>query len=429
VLIVEDDLSSRVTLTALLESEDYFVTACATVQEAFDLLLDKPYDVVVSDLRLPDGTGLQVLWALKKINPDAQFILTTGNATLETAIEALNEGAFAYHVKPLDFDGLCSSIHHALLQQRLIIENRALLQHLQQANAELETANNRLQQSSEAKTQILSTVTHELKTPLTSIVGYVDMMLVQKEKVGSLNERQQRYLQRVSANSKRLKTLIDDLLDISRIEAGSLNLNLEEFDVRPEIAEVLQAIHPLVEEKGIQVFVKVPDVSCGVTADRFRFNQVITNLVSDACKYSPQGATVNITAKETEGLVQLSVSDTGFGISTTDQSQLFTKFFRADNTSTRQVSGSGLGLFISKHLIEAHSGRLWVQSEEGKGSTFSFTLPAAQGDLPLGDKLNLAPGDSDPNGQASDHGRTAPEGPVASPTREGRVVECKGVVQ
>lgn len=418
VLIVEDDLSSRVTLTALLESEEYRVTACETAEEALNLLLDKSYDVVVSDLRLPDGTGLQVLWALKKINPDAEFILTTGHATLETAIEALKEGAFAYHVKPLDFDSLCASIRKGLKQQRLMIENRELLKQLQQANIELEAANNELQQSSETKTQILSTVTHELKTPLTSIVGYVDMMLVQKDKVGSLNERQQRYLQRVSANSKRLKTLIDDLLDISRIEAGSLNLKLEEFDVRPEIAEVLQAIHPLVDEKGIQVLVKVPDVFCRVTADRFRFNQVITNLVSNACKYSPQGTTVTITAKETEGLVQLSVSDTGFGISETDQSQLFTKFFRADNTSTRQVSGSGLGLYICKHLIEQMGGELWVHSQEGKGSTFSFTSPPANGELIVGETPDKARRNGDQNGPALDH---FPAGTMVPLTRDGKV--------
>lgn len=382
ILIVEDDRGARVTLAALLEGEDYQVSSCETAEEALNHLYQEPVDIVVSDLRLPDGTGLQVLWALKKINPDAEFILTTGHATLETAIEALKEGAFAYHVKPLDLDSLCSSIEKAVKQQRLMIENRELLQRLQDTNAELEEANRELQRASEAKSQILSTVTHELKTPLTSIVGYIDQMLAHRDKVGQLNERQERYLERVKTNSRRLQNLIDDLLDISRIEAGGLNLNLVELEVQPAVEEVLRSVHNLISEKMMLVLLNLPPGLGRVKADNLRFSQVITNLVSNACKYSPQESTVTITAKANNGMIRVDVSDTGIGISEVDQLQLFTKFFRSNNFSTRQESGSGLGLFISKHLVEAQGGQMWVQSEEGKGSTFSFTLPEADGGPP-----------------------------------------------
>ena len=304
----------------------------------------------------------------------------------------LNEGAFAYPVKPLDLDSLCSSVRNALRQQRLMIENRELLQRLQDANAELEEANQELQQASEAKTQILSTVTHELKTPLTSIVGYIDLMLVQKDKVGPLNERQERYLERVKNNSRRLKELIDDLLDISRIESGSLNLNLVDLDVQLEVEEVLRSMHNSIIEKQLRVLLNMPTGLARVKADSLRFSQVITNLVSNACKYSPKESTVAITAKEHNGMMRFDVSDTGIGISEADQAQLFSKFFRSNNFSTREVSGSGLGLFISKHLIEAHGGQIWVQSDEGKGSTFSFTLPRVDVNPPLEDAPDMAQG-------------------------------------
>ena len=379
VLIVEDDEGSRITLTALLASEGYSGFTCETAEEALNHMVRQPPDIVVGDLQLPDGTGLQVLWALKKINSDAQFILSTGHATVETAIEALNEGAFAYHVKPLDFQALSSSIRNALRQQRLVIENRSLLQSLQQTNAELEQTNTELATASEAKTQILSTVTHELKTPLTSIVGYVDLMLLQKDKVGPLNDRQERYLERVKNNSYRLKALIDDLLDISRIEAGSLQLNIEDFEVRLEIDEVLRSLQGAINDKRVRILVNIPTGLGQVRGDRLRFYQVVTNLISNACKYSPESATVAISAKEQDGFVQLNVSDTGYGISPEDQARLFSKFFRANTEETQRVSGSGLGLFISKHLVEAHGGQMWVSSEEGKGSTFSFTLPKGQG--------------------------------------------------
>lgn len=375
ILIVEDEKGSRVTLTALLEAEGYRVIACETAQAALGFLTTgESVDLVVSDLKLPDGSGLQILWALKKINPDAAFILMTGHATVETAIEAINEGAYAYHLKPLDIDALSNNIRNALHQRGLSIENRELLQKLQQSNAELEENNQELEQASLAKTQILATVTHELKTPLTSIVGYIDRMLEQ-DKVGVLNERQERYLERAQRNSWRLKALIDDLLDISRIESGSLEFAPVELDLGYEIQEVVRSMQTQIDEKQIQVLVTLPHKADRITADRLRFSQVISNLLSNACKYSPEKATVAITAREANGVVQIDVADTGPGISPEDQARMFTKFFRADNSQTRGTSGTGLGLFITKHIVEAQGGAIWLVSEVGKGSTFTFTLP------------------------------------------------------
>jgi len=137
ILVVEDEESSRVTLTVLLETEGYRVQTCGTAGDALNHVIHRPVDLVVSDLRLPDGSGLQILWALGNINPDAEFILVTGHATLETAIEATNQGAFAYHVKPLDFDALKGSVRNALWHIRLKTNNRELLKKVQQTNVEL----------------------------------------------------------------------------------------------------------------------------------------------------------------------------------------------------------------------------------------------------------------------------------------------------
>ena len=170
ILVVEDEKGSRVTLTALLEEEGHQVKACQNAEEALKhIIVEGPVEIVISDLKLPDGSGLQILWALKKINSDAAFILITAYASVETAIEAVNGGAFAYHVKPLDIDALNGSVRNALRQRRLLIENRNLLESLQKSNEELEAKNRELEQASLAKTQILSTVSHELKTPLTSL--------------------------------------------------------------------------------------------------------------------------------------------------------------------------------------------------------------------------------------------------------------------
>ena len=240
ILVVDDDKNTRVVLTALLEEQGYLVKACETREEALNhIMAEEPLEVVISDLKLPDGNGLQILWPLKKINPDAAFILITGYVSLETAIQAVNEGAFAYQVKPLDIDALINSTSNALNQRRLAVENRTLLDRVLQFNQELEDKNRELERASLAKTQILWTVSHELKTPLTGIIGYTDRLLLERERVGALNERQERYLETVQQNSQRLKALIEDLLEISRIESGSLELSIAELDVREEIETVV----------------------------------------------------------------------------------------------------------------------------------------------------------------------------------------------
>lgn len=384
VLIVDAEKGSRVTLTVCLKDEGYNVNVCETAKDAIDQIVSSaPTDVVISDLKLTDGSGLQVLWALKKIDPDVAFILIAGHASLETAIEAVNEGAFAYHVKPLDTDALNQSVRNALKQHRLVVENRELLLRLRRANrelrissaAELEEKNRELERLSVAKTQILSTVTHELRTPLTSIMGHVDRMLLKQDRVGHLNEVQQTHLQIVQKNAGRLKELVDDILDAASIDSSSFVLSLVDLDVQEEIEAAVQSMENQIAEKEISLGLDVPSDLPRVKADRLRFSQVISNLLSNACKYSPAGASANIVAKEDTGVVQIAVTDSGVGISEANQAKLFSKFFRADNSLTREVSGTGLGLYITKSIVEAHGGRIWVDSEGGKGSTFSFTLP------------------------------------------------------
>ena len=214
---------------------------------------------------------------------------------------------------------------------------------LELAFTELEKKNQELEEASRAKTQILSTATHELKTPLTSIIGYIDIIILRQSRVGPLNEKQQRYLQTAQRNSYRLKSLVDDLLDISRIESGGLELALAELELLPEIEELVTGMQTQINYKNIDLVLDIPQDICPVLADKLRLGQVMSNLLSNACKYSPQGARVTIWVREEVAAVRVDVSDTGIGISPEDQERLFTKFSRADNSSTHEVSGSGLG--------------------------------------------------------------------------------------
>jgi len=225
------------------------------------------------------------------------------------------------------------------------------------------------------KTEFVSMVSHELRTPLTSIKGYVD--LVVDGKAGEINETQREFLGIVQSNTDRLVALINDLLDVSRIESGKIHLNITVVPIDGLIREVATSLRNQIEEKKLSLELAIPREPIKVRGDCARISQVLTNLLSNAYKFTPEGGKISVCAKATDGRVQVDVTDTGIGISDQDQKKLFTKFFRADSTITREVGGTGLGLNIAKSIVEMHGGKIWVESEVGKGSTFSFTLPAA----------------------------------------------------
>jgi GAF domain-containing protein/CheY-like chemotaxis protein len=228
-----------------------------------------------------------------------------------------------------------------------------------------------------SKSEFISTVSHELRTPLTSIKGYVDLILLGS--VGDVSPMQRSFLEVVRSNSNRLVDLINDILDISRVETGRIVLNREPLSIFDLVEEVVESARTEIERKQLRLEVEVPPDLPAVSADRKRIVQVLANLVSNAYKYTREGGRLAIAASSTDGFLQVSVTDSGVGISKEDQKKLFTRFFRADNPMRDEVGGTGLGLAISKSFIELHGGEMWVESELNAGSTFSFTLPLLEG--------------------------------------------------
>ncbi|MBC7248576.1 MAG: GAF domain-containing protein [Actinobacteria bacterium] len=227
------------------------------------------------------------------------------------------------------------------------------------------------------KSDFISIVSHELKTPLTSIKGFV--RLLDAERVGPVNEKQRHYLEIVAKQTESLTKLINDLLDLSRIEAGIIEVKREAVDLRQVVADVLAQLDNLAQEKGISVRTDFPADPRAVCGDADRLGQVFMNLVHNAIKFTPAGGEVRVEASEQGDHCLVQVSDTGIGISQQDLPKIFNKFYQVDSSSTRQQSGTGLGLSISRELVQAHGGRMWVESRRGKGTTFSFTLPLWDG--------------------------------------------------
>ncbi|MFP4344688.1 MAG: ATP-binding protein [Anaerolineales bacterium] len=247
----------------------------------------------------------------------------------------------------------------------LAIENARLYEALRNANL--------------AKSEFVSLVSHELRTPMTSIRGYADML--SQEMMGELNDQQREFIEAIRRNANRMRILVRDLLDISRIETGRLQLNPTWLELENLVAEARQSVEDQIQEKEQVLTVELPDSLPPIYGDADRMTQILINLLGNAVKYTPEGGAITVhgqmSAKEPGSLI-CAVSDTGVGISPEDQRHLFTKFFRSDDPSVQEQTGTGLGLAITRSLIEMHGGKIWVKSSKGQGSTFAFTVPLSQ---------------------------------------------------
>jgi PAS domain S-box-containing protein len=225
------------------------------------------------------------------------------------------------------------------------------------------------------KTEFVSQVSHELRTPLTAIKGFTDLML--DGDAGELNEEQDEYLRVVQSNADRLVALINDLLDVSRIESGRIALKRERVDVRSTVESVVAMMRPLLDGKDQALTLSVADDLPLAWADHDRVVQVVTNLISNAHKYTPANGSIAIDVAREGELIRVAVRDDGMGIAPEDLERLFTRFYRVDNSLTREIGGTGLGLSIVKSIVEMQGGTVSVESEPGVGSTFAFTIPVA----------------------------------------------------
>jgi signal transduction histidine kinase len=255
----------------------------------------------------------------------------------------------------------------------IAIDNARLFQEVQAAN--------------EAKTEFIRFVSHELKTPMTSIQGYTDLLT--SGQVGDVNEMQVQFLSTIRSNVERMNRLVTDLTDVARMEAGVLRIDLAPIPFRSVVDETLRSTQAQIDERKQGLTMDVPGDLPLIYADHTRMVQVLTNLVSNAYKYTPEGGKIHIGAgtmmtqpeEEDESprkVVHVWVTDTGIGISEEEQEELFGKFFRSESGKT-MATGTGLGLNITKNLVELHGGTIWVESTVGEGTTFHYTVPIADG--------------------------------------------------
>jgi signal transduction histidine kinase len=252
----------------------------------------------------------------------------------------------------------------------------SLEQKVEQRTHELAFANERLKELDRLKSDFVSNVSHELRTPLTAIKGAVDLVL--REVPGPLTEKQVHYLTRVRSNTQHLTGLINDLLDLSKIESGKLEVKSSRVSLGGLVHEVVETLRPVAAEKVIALEATVPESSILVWADRDKISQVLMNLIGNAIKFTPSHGRVMVSASSNDkGDVHISVADTGPGIAPEETERIFDKFYQIAVMDGVKPKGTGLGLAICRALVELHGGRIWVESEPNQGSRFFLTLPAS----------------------------------------------------
>src|SRR5579859_8191242 len=413
-LVVDDEQSVAVTIGAILEMDGYDVTIATTGAEAFSRLRECEYDLVLTDLRLDDTDGLAIVSELYRTQPDPVAIILTGYASLESAIKALREGAYDYLIKPCDVDELRHVVARGIERHQLGRQLSARMAELETANATIRELNQdlerrverataqlqqrmddlarandeianlyrsaqanveQLQELDRLKSRFLSMASHELKTPLTSISGLAQVLLRRMRRRLELGQPEGEEwhaeqcghvdrLELLNSQTARLGRLVDELLDVSRIESGKLEFHWETVDLARLIHQVADRLQMTTSQHTLAVVVD-PSVRSDdvVTADRDHLEQVLDNLVTNAIKFSPAGGTICIRLRDGGESMILSVQDSGVGIPAHQLEAVFGLFYQAEDPVSRRTGGMGLGLYISKDIINRHGGRIWAESK------------------------------------------------------------------
>src|SRR5689334_21853740 len=384
-LVVDDEESLRITTAAIFENEGYIVDTASSGDEAIDLLTKADYDLVLTDLHMEGGDGLSVLNRIRQRAPLTISVVLTGFASVESAIAALQEGAYDYLIKPCDIETMKHTIRRGVEHRRLMLAEQKARADLQQLNldlerrieertAELKRVNVELAEANRAKDVFLATLSHELRTPLTPVVGWIKLL-----RSGTLDEKSvAQALDAIERNAWLQSRLIDDLLDTSRIATGKLHFEPKPTDLNLAVKAAVDTVRASASARNIELTVSLHPASLIVMGEPVRLQQIAWNMISNAIKFTNPGGQVTIATGFNGTQAYLTVVDTGIGIEPEFLPHVFDRFRQADGSTSRRHGGLGLGLAIADALAKMHGGWLAAQSEGvGRGATFTLTIELA----------------------------------------------------
>ena len=397
ILCIDDEPMMTLTTADYLRDHGHEVFEANSGKEGLRVFQERRPDLVLSDLRMPDGDGFQVIEEISRRSPDTPVVIVSGAASVQEAVKTLRLGAWDFVTKPIsDLEVLRNSIDNVLEQARQRREKEARSRELESRNRDLESAlqeNGRELQAALArledalkrrpedpadapvKSAFLGNMSHELRTPLNGIQGMLQLL-----KITSLDKEQNEYLELALTSSQRLTRLLCDILDLSRLEVGTLELLAEPFSLHDVLDSLESLYRPVARQKGIELLVHLnPAVADHLHGDQVRLQQVLSNLADNAFKFTESGS-VAIEAHplpaagHNRARVLFAVSDTGIGIAGGAAETLFSPFTQASEGYTRTHEGAGLGLSVCKRLVELMGGRILLESEPGEGTTVLFCV-------------------------------------------------------
>jgi two-component system sensor histidine kinase/response regulator len=371
ILVIDDELGIREGCRRALEPEGFAVETAATIREGQRKIQEDDFGLVLLDVMMPDGQGIDLLRPIHEKDPDTVCVIITGYATVELAVEAIKRGAYDFISKPFTSDLLLMTVNQGLERRRLSLEAQRL-QAIEQEAKELARAKEEMERLDRFKSAFMLEVAHELRAPVTALQSFLLAML--KGYVSA--DQQQDILRQAIGRSQELLDLIDDLLNLAAAKEDQAPQKRKTLS----LAEVLEDVAPLMrvqaEEKGISFAMEVHQRP-SVEANSNQMRQLWTNLISNAIKYTPAGGKVTITLDEEGEWAVGTVEDTGIGIASEDQAKIFEEFYRTAQAKEVEPRGTGLGLPLVKRIVEGHGGTIKVESALGQGSRFTFRLPLA----------------------------------------------------
>ncbi|GAP63092.1 MAG: hybrid sensor histidine kinase/response regulator [Ardenticatenia bacterium] len=387
ILYVEDNPANKMLVRRVLEAQGYEVIEADDGLSGIRKAQEVRPDLILMDINLPGMDGYEAATKIKSIETlkHVPIVALTANVMQGDRERSLAAGCDGYLPKPIDIDQLIEQVEAFLAGKReevsaderaiyLEEHTRRLVDKLEAKVLELEKANAELRELDRLKSEFVSTVSHELRTPLNIIIGHAE--LLHDELFGELNEHQKRYVGNILRSARHLLDLVEDILDLSKIESGRMDLRLEPFDVREAINEVCVLLEDMAKNKGVELRVNLhPDLD-RIVADRLRFKQIIYNLVSNGIKFTPEGGYVEVRGRRLpNGWYQFEVEDTGIGIPKEHFDTIFERFRQLDSSASREWEGTGLGLTLTREFVRLHGGKIDVDSVVGQGTTFTVLLP------------------------------------------------------
>jgi len=392
ILFIDDDLKTLQSLGNVLQSFGYSVHCAHDGADVVNLIKGNEFDLVLTDLKMKSIDGLEVLQTVKKHQPKTPVVIITGYASLLSALEAMHKGAYDYLVKPCNIKEMQLTIERGIAQKRLQNERDHYLLKLQEKNKELNDTMKELMvlheqvlDNSRFKENMVSMFTHDIFNPLTSISGFLNVMKSDPEMLK--HETYQQYFLIMQRNIKKIEFLANTFQMFSKIDSQNYEINLHETNVVSVVQETIKNVTVFGFDRNIQVGSAVPEGPIMIFGDPFELERALTNVFYNAIKYSYQNGVVesSLTVVRAHDLKNhpllaagkdyavLVVKDYGIGMTKSSLGKIFTKFYRAPNA--QKIKGSGVGLYITKFVIEQHNGHIDVQSSLGKGSQFTIYLP------------------------------------------------------